>query len=237
MKEIMGDQRKRIFLSHNSDWGFINDFAELVSELGYYPVVVEKEPDLGLDPGAKSKHYMYRSDLVIFVITRDSVDSTGKPHPKSNVAMEIGLAVEKFKPEQRIFWVEKDARPPSMVTETYIPVQDGNYYKAIAHLIRNIKKTIPSVEPKDEETFNLDDYEKFVVFMLSKQTHGSLARPPLFEVMSEKLGIDERQFNLIRFSLKKKRIITEGQTGVGHRYYGHIYLQLTDRGWEIASKL
>jgi hypothetical protein len=233
----MDTQRKKIFISHNSGWEFILDFAGLIYELGYYPVVVENEPNLGLDPGAKSKHYMYLCDLIVFVITRDAVDSDGRPHPKSNVAMEIGLAQEKFKPEQRIFWVEKDARPPSMVTETYISLQDGNYYKGIAHLIRNIKKAIPNALPEDKQTVSLDDHEKFVIYMLSTQPHGSLARPPLLEVMSKKLGIDEREFNLIRFSLKEKRLITEGQTGIGHKYSGHIYLQLTRLGWEVASTL
>lgn len=233
----MDNQKRKVFISHNSGWEFINDFAELVLELGYHPVVAEKEPDLGLDPGAKSKYYMDLCDLIIFVITRDAVDSAGRPHPKSNVAMEIGLAEGKFKPEQRIFWVEKDARPPSMVTETYISAQDGNYYKAIAHLIRNIKKALPSAEPKVEETFGLDNNEKFFIYMLSTQTHGSLAKPPLFEAMAKHLGIDERQFNLIRFSLKKKRLITEGQTGIGHKYSGSIYLRLTSLGWEVASTL
>lgn len=232
----MDNQRKKVFISHNSGWDFINDFADLVSELGHYPVVVEKEPDLGLDPGAKSKHYMYLCDLIVFVITRDAVDSAGRPHPKSNVAMEIGLAEGKFKPEERIFWVEKDARPPSMVTDTYISVQDGNYYRAIAHLIRNIKIALPSAGPKDKETLDLDNEEKFVIDMLSTQTHGSLAKTPLLEAMRKEFEITDRQFNLIRFSLKQKRLITEGQTGLGHRYPG-IYLELTSLGWKIASKL
>lgn len=111
-------RKMKIFVSHNSEWKFIGDFANLIDELGYYPVVVEKEPDLGLDPNEKSKHYMKLSDIVVFVITKDAIDSSGKPHPKSNVALEIGLAEEMFKSEQKIFFIEQDAKPPSMVTES-----------------------------------------------------------------------------------------------------------------------
>ena len=227
----------KIFISHNSKWEFIDDFADIIRELGYYPVVVEKEPDLGLDPNEKSKHYLYSSDMVIFVITKDALDSQGRPHPKSNVALEIGLAEEKFKPDQKIFFVEEGAKPPSMVTKTYISVEGGNYIKAIAHLIRNIKEVLPHVETSEKEKADLNEVERFILSELAKDTHGCLARPVVLERLAQKFSIDEGDFNIVRHKLRRKRIITEGEIAIGHEYHGDIYLMLTGAGWDIASQM
>lgn len=228
---------RRIFVSHNTKWQFIDDFANLIRELGYYPVVVEKEPDLGMDPNDKSRYYMESSDMVVFVITKDAVDSSGRPHPKSNVAMEIGLAGDKFKPEKKIFLVEEDAQPPSMVTKTYIRIEQGNYYAAVAHLIRNIRSVLPCMEPEELPTVELDEMEECIVSELAKHAHGEEARPVLLELLAKRFSIDEKRFNIIRFRLKDREVIREGQIGIGHDHSGDIYLKLTGLGWRLASEL
>jgi len=226
---------KRIFISHNTEWEFIDDFADLIRGFGYHPVVVEKEPDLGLDPNEKSKYYLFSSDMVIFVITKDAVDFQGRPHPKSNVALEIGLAEDKFKPEQKIFFVDEGAKPPSMVIKTHIPVQGGNYYKAIAHLIRNLKKVLPQVESR--EKVDLNAVERFIILELAKDTHGCLARPVVLKRLEERFSMEEGRFNILRHKLRDKEIITEGEIAIGHNYHGDLYLMLTELGWEIASEM
>ena len=226
---------KRIFISHNTEWEFLDDFADLIRELGYHPVVVEKEADLGLDPNEKSKYYLFSSDMVVFVITKDAVDSQGRPHPKSNVALEIGLAEEKFKPDEKIFFVDEGAKPPSMVTKTHIPIQGGNYYKAIAHLIRNLKKIFPQVESRGKPDLNV--IERFIILELAKDTHGCLARPIVLERLEERFSTEEGRFNIVRHQLRDKGIITEGEIALGHKHYGDLYLMLTEFGWEIASAI
>jgi len=231
-------EETRIFISHNSDWKLIDDFADLIRVLEYYPVVVEKEASYGKDPYDKSKYYMNSSEMVIFVITKDAIDPSGRPHPKSNVAIEIGLAEEKFESQKKIFFVEEGAQTPTMVTKTYIPVKGGNYYKAIAQLINNIKSVLP--HKQNEEVpykMELDEPEKFIVLEMAKDTHGALPRPLLLKLLTEKFSLDERKFNIIRSVLRKKRIIREGEIAIGHDYSGDLYLELTHLGWELASEL
>lgn len=232
--------QRKIFISHSSDWPYINDFEELIRQLGYDPVVVEKKPSLGMDPGKKSRHYLVSSDLVVFVITKDAVDSSGKPHPKSNVAIEIGLAQEAKK--KQVFIVEAGARPPSMVTKTYISVEEGNYYRAIADLIREIVSALPrganlEASESPDQIKKLDKVEKRIIEELSKDAYGSAARPELLDLLGSELRIDEQAFNIARAQLRRKEIIVEGEIAGGHEYEGELYLMLTSRGWELAKLL
>jgi hypothetical protein len=226
-----------LFISHNSEWKFIADFANLIGQLGYYPIVVEREPDLGLDPNEKSKHYLRSSDIVIFVITKDAIDFSGKPHPKSNVALEIGLAEQMFKPEHKIFFIEQDAKPPSMVAKTYISVQDGNYYGAIARLIQNIRSVLDLPKHEEPPPIEMDEITTFIISELAQDTHGALARPVLLQRVTQKFHISLTKFNLIRSQLRGKGIIVEGEIAIGHDYHGDLFLMLTSLGWDLADKI
>jgi len=206
----------------------------LIRELGYYPVVVEKEPARGKDPKEKSKHYLDSSDMVIFVITKDAVEPSGKPHPKSNVAMEIGLADEKFKPEEKIFFLEVDAKLPSMVTATYIHVKEENYYRAIAQLIKNIKSVLPHPQYEESPAVELNEVDKFIVLELARRWS---ARPLLRGLLNKEFSIDETKFNIHISQLKSKGVIREGEIAVGGDHSGDLYLELTEQGWELAAKL
>jgi len=226
-------KQKRIFISHNSQWQHIDDFADLIRELGYYPVVVEKEPARGKDPKEKSKHYLDSSDMVIFVITKDAVEPSGKPHPKSNVAMEIGLADGKFEPEKSIFFLEDGAETPSMVTETYTRVRYGNYYRAIAELVRNIRSVLPHPQYEESPAVELSEVEKFIVLELARRW---LPRRLLRGLLDKKFSIDERKSNILIAQLKGKAVIREGEIAVGQEHSGDMYLELTGLGWELAAK-
>jgi len=231
---------KRVFISHNSQWDRISDFAELIRQLGYYPVVVEKEPDRGKDPNAKSKHYLYQSDIVIFVITRDSVDGSGTPHPKSNVAIEIGLAEDRFPREKKIFFVEEGAKPPTMVTQTYIPVINGNYYVAISALIMNIRNAIPYGKEASQSNYSspeLSAIAEYIIKKLTETADSALLRPELSLFVTKQLGIKPEEFNITLKVLQKKKLVRLGEMGYGSGHYGEYYVELTPSGVDVGLKL
>ena len=228
---------EKFFISHNSEWKYIDDFAGLIDSLGFKPIVVEKEPNLGMDPDKKAQYYMQSSDIIIFIITKDAVDSAGRPHPKSNVAIEIGLAKEKFPPEKVIFVLEEEAETPTMVTATHIRVKSANYYRAIAELIKNIKSTFPEQRQEEQPAIGLDEIKRFIIFLLSKDTHGSAPRPVLLKLVDKYYSAGEQKFNIVRYELRKEGIIREGEIGLGRRYAHDLFLELTSLGWHLASKI
>ncbi|MEE9553179.1 MAG: TIR domain-containing protein [candidate division Zixibacteria bacterium] len=228
---------EKVFISFSTDWDQINYFGELISSLGFEPIIVEKKESLGKNPEDKALYYMEQCGKIIFIVTADTVDKNGKFHPKSNVAMEIGWSEKYFKDEDKIYILVDEAKLPSMKNNTYISFKEGNYIRAIKQLIKELgyKKSISVNNNKDE--IDLSEQEIYCLFILANQKHLKLNRPTVFTYLNRKFNISTYTFNLAIANLIRDKFIAEGTVAGGQEYAGDIYFKILDRGIQLLDRI
>ncbi len=133
-----------IFVSHGKFPPILDLIERFLIELGIEPVIVERQPSMGLSPNEKVKYYMQKCDAVLILATPDDkVTTSNGEHwqPRQNVIHEIGLAEHDIKKKDKIvFMKEKKTTFPSNINPTYIPFGlrrlDAN---ALIALVRELK--------------------------------------------------------------------------------------------------
>ncbi len=228
---------EKVFISFSSGWVRIDDFEDLITSLGFEPIIVEKLESSGKNTEDKAKYYMEQCDKIIFVVTPDTTDKSGNVHTKPNVAMEMGWADSLFSDENKIFIKVDEAKLPSMKNKTYISFTEGNYIRAIEQLIRELgyKKSISVNNYKDE--IDLSEQEIYCLFILANRKYLELNRPTLLAYLNKKFNISTYTFNLAIANLIRNKFIAEGTIAGGHEYAGDIYFKILDRGIKLLDRI
>ena len=198
----------KVFVSCSSNWPQLNDFRELLTTLGYEPIIVEKKESLGKDPDDKSHHYMKECDKIVFVITADAVDKNGRFHPTSNVAIEIGWSNEVFNDEDKVYILVDNAQQPSMINPTYIHFREGNYIRAIIQLIKELGYR-NTIEYEDLKIPDLSEKEISCLEFFLEEDENEILAGDLFGLLSKKIDISLTSFKLIINKLLKYDLIEE----------------------------
>ncbi|MBU0999034.1 nucleotide-binding protein [Patescibacteria group bacterium] len=225
---------KKVFISHCSKWEHVDEFKEFVAALGFHPIIVNDEDNLGLSPNEKVKHYMNECGAIIFLLTKDTVGADKKIDIKSNVGIEIGLAEERFQKKEKIYCIIDDAKPPTMSSETYIHLTNKFCFKSIAKLVREINSAF-SINNTDTNRTELNKFEKSLLIELSNNK-GNMRRQKLNNSIVDKKA-SKNMFDISINNLIYNGFVFEGETGPGGTEYKETYYELTGDGWQFVKAI
>lgn len=169
---------------------------------------------------------MDRCDKIIFIFTPDAVDKNGQIHPRSNVALELGWARDKFHEKDKIYILTENARMPSMINPSYIHLNRNDLFDSVSKIIKNLD--MPHVASADSAHIDLriSENEKRCLEILQDSEDDSIWKDDLYKIMRKEYGIEPRDVKLIINSLIEGGFFNEGikigtyPLGGTQRYYG-----------------
>ncbi|MFH0903675.1 MAG: S-layer protein domain-containing protein [Methanobacteriota archaeon] len=169
----------RIFVSHGSNHKARDELADFLRELGFYPVIAEKEPSQSRAPGEKIRRLIESSIGAVVLATRDEETSEGWK-PRQNLIHEIGLLEERL-PYKFVVLKEEGAILPSNVNVTYIPFLQGHVADSFIGLLRELKSILEAPpEPSKNSGKDTEAFEEIhkIPQVPSQPTSGTYAIPP-----------------------------------------------------------